>query len=109
MLDKRLLKTFNSDDCTQYRTERENWLKLTKERLKRLRAKQSKNPEWKSYDQYANDFVGIDIRIEEQEAVLEELLQEIELINAKAQELGKELKEEIRRTENFQIPMELKM
>jgi len=50
---------------------------LTRERLRRLQMLKEKNPAWEAYDKYADAPVGIDIRIEEQEAVLEELADEI--------------------------------
>jgi len=54
---------------------------MTAVRLSRLQATQSKNPKWAAYDKYADDVVGIDIRIEEQYAVAEELNGDLKLIN----------------------------
>lgn len=87
MIDKRFLKKFTLEDCTQCRIELSESLKLTKERLGRLKRKQKENPAWVAYCKYADAFVGIDIRIEEQLAVREEIEQNIVLVDARAREL----------------------
>ncbi len=110
MIDKRLLKKFTLEDCTQCRRELGEYLRLTKERIKRLKKKQAENPAWTAYCKYADAFVGIDIHIEEQEAVLEEYKQDIELVDARAVEITEQAcKAEIKakRAEAVQIPMEL--
>jgi len=86
------------------------WLKLTKERIRRLQRKQKENPTWIAYDKHADDFVGIDIRLEEQQAVLEEQLQDIELVDERAREIAEESKRatvKAIRAGQIQIPMEL--
>jgi hypothetical protein len=110
MIDKRLLKKYTLEDCTQIRRELGVSLRLTKERLKRLKKKQAENPAWAAYDKYADAFVGIDIRIEEQEAVLEELKRDIELVNARAQEIVEEAKrvvEKERRDKEVQLELRI--
>jgi hypothetical protein len=105
-----LLKKFTLDDCTQYKLDLDGWVKLTRERLRRLKRKQIRNPAWIAYDKYADEFVGIDIRIEEQQAVLEEQLQDIEAVDKRAEELvteSKRIAAKARRDSEIQIPMEL--
>jgi len=109
-MDKRLLKKFTLEDCTQYRREFGEWLKLTKERLRRLKIRQSENPDWAAYDKYADDFVGIDIRIEEQLAVREEIEQDIVLVDTRAQEIVEESKRAVEKERrDGEIQLELKI
>jgi len=110
MLDKRLLKKFTIEDCNQVRRELDESLKLTKKRLRRLERKQSENPAWAAYDKYADAFVGIDIRIEEQLAVREEIEQDIILVDERAVELTervKQLAEKERREGEVQLELGL--
>ncbi len=53
--------------------ETECWeaIALTERRIERLKDTQKRNPGWHSFDRYADADVGIDVRIEEQQAVLE--------------------------------------
>lgn len=52
-------------------------LELTHRRIAKLRITAEKRPDWKAYDKYAEEVVGIKIRIEEQEAVRDLLLDDI--------------------------------
>jgi len=76
MLDKYIIRKFTLADCQEYKEATKAELALTGLRLSQLLTTQAKNPEWAAYDKYADDVVGIDIRIEEQEAVLE-LLEDV--------------------------------
>jgi len=48
-------------------------LALTLRRVAKLLVTQKRNPTWAAYDKYADDVVGIDVRIEEQEAIIEHI------------------------------------
>jgi len=103
MLTKQILRKFNATDCQEARDNIEAEMKLQVIRLERLRTTQAKNPEWAAYDKYADDIVGIDIRIEEQCAVAEMLEDDLELvadrqliIKAKEASPGKSEKEAVR-------------
>ena len=80
MLDKRTVKKLTLADCQGYRESIKAELVLTGLRLSRLLDTQDKNPEWAAYDKYADDVVGIGIRIEEQYAVQEELEENLRLL-----------------------------
>ena len=73
MLTKMIVRKYTAADCQEYREDIQSELKLTAIRIERLFATQAKNPDWKAYDKYADDIVGIDIRLEEQHAVSEML------------------------------------
>jgi hypothetical protein len=110
VIDKRLLKKFTIKDCTQCRIELSESLKLTKERLRRLKRKQKENSDWVAYDKYADAPVGIDIRIEEQLVVGKEIEQDIILVDERACEVIEESKRaaiKIRKAGEVQIPMRL--
>jgi len=81
MLKKQIVRKFTLADCQEYREDTKAELALTGLRLSRLLSTQDKNPKWAAYDKYADDIVGIDIRIEEQYAVHEELNEALRLIN----------------------------
>ena len=80
MLDKRFVKHCTLADCKEQRESIEAERMLTVTRLERLRNTQANNPNWEAYDKYADDMVGIDIRIEEQQAVQEELEDDLRLL-----------------------------
>ena len=80
MLDKRIVRKFTLADCQEYREATKAELALTGLRLSRLLSTQDKNPKWAAYDKYADEIVGIDIRIEEQYAVHEELEEALRLL-----------------------------
>jgi len=110
MINKRLLQKFTLEDCIQIRRELGESLKLTKERIRRLKRKQKENPTWVAYDKYADEPIGIDIRIEEQSEVLVEFEQDIVLVDERACEITEEAKRAVtktKRAEEIQIPMEL--
>jgi len=110
MLDKRLLKKFTIEDCNQVRRELGESLRLTKERLRRLKRKEKENPSWAAYDKYADAFVGIDIRIEEQQAVREEIEQDIILVDGRACEIIAESKRAVEKErKDGEIQLELKI
>jgi len=80
MLGKQIVRKFTLADCQEYREAIKAELALTGLRLSRLLSTQDKNPKWAAYDKYADDIVGIDIRIEEQYAVYEELNEDLRLL-----------------------------
>ena len=90
MLDKHIVRKFTLTDCQEYREAIKAELALTDLRLSRLLSTQDKNPKWAAYDKYADDIVGIDIRIEEQYAVSEMLKGELTLIDEREDTLKKE-------------------
>ncbi|GAH53853.1 unnamed protein product, partial [marine sediment metagenome] len=47
-----------------------------------LRKTQASRPDWKGYDPYIDEYVGIDIRIEEQEAVRDMIEDALKLMAA---------------------------
>lgn len=80
MLEKRFVNKLNLADCRGFKASIGAELKLTHIRLEKLKKTQAKNPKWAAYDQYADDIVGIDIRIEEQYAVSEDLESDLGLL-----------------------------
>lgn len=64
------------------------WIALTKRRLERLKATQAKHPDWKAFDPMVGEDVGIDIRIEEQEAVLEMYTKEMQGLEEAMEQAG---------------------
>jgi len=80
MLNKVIVRKFTLADCRGYKESIGAELKLTHRRLERLKNTQAKNPKWAAYDYLADDIVGIDTRIEEQQAVFEELENDLGLL-----------------------------
>ena len=80
MLTKQMVRKFNKAECQEARDNIISWQALTDTRIERLKATQVKNPNWAAYDKYADDIVGIDIRIEEQSAVRDMLDEELQII-----------------------------
>ena len=78
MLEKRIVRKLTTEECHEWIGDLKHEKALTGIRLSRLLATQSKNPGWAAYDKYADDIVGIDIRIEEQYAVAEWLEDDIQ-------------------------------
>ena len=85
MLDKHIVGKFTLADCQEYRESIEAERMLTVTRLERLHNTQARKPKWVAYDKYADDIVGIDIRIEEQHAVLSMLVEELNLLSDREQ------------------------
>ena len=81
MLDKHFVRKLDLNECRRYIDDLEHEKALTGIRLSRLLSTQDKNPNWAAYDKYADDIVGIDIRIEEQYAVAEMLEDDIRQLN----------------------------
>ncbi|MCJ7633674.1 hypothetical protein MUP77_14950 [Candidatus Bathyarchaeota archaeon] len=79
MLDQ-LVKRLDRQGCQEYQEGYQRELDLTNRRLERLRNKQKKNPNFEAYDYYANEKVSIVTRIEEWEAVKDELEWILEII-----------------------------
>jgi len=80
MLDKAFVKKLSPADCNLIEEHLEVEVILTNTRIERLQTTQAKNPTWAAYDKYADDLVGIDIRIEEQNAVAGMLEDDLRLI-----------------------------
>lgn len=81
MLDKYFIRRFNEEECIEEIENIKRLQLLTTERLRRLEVTKAKNPGWAAYDKFADDIVGIDIRIEEQSAVSEMFEGTLELVN----------------------------
>jgi len=80
MLDTRLVRLLDKETCLEHQEAYRKELDLTDRRLERLRKKQEQNPNFSAYDVYADDQVDICTRIEEFEAVKDELEWYLELI-----------------------------
>jgi len=80
MLTKMMIRKYTAEDCQEYREDIQAELKRTATRIERLFATQAKNPGWAAYDKYADDIVGIDIRLDEQHAVGEMLEDDLLII-----------------------------
>jgi len=103
MLTKMILRKYNQADCQEAIDDIVSQQVLTETRIERLKATQAKNPDWAAYDKYADDIVGIDIRIEEQYACRDWLEDQLTLvtereliIKAKEAHPGESEKEAIR-------------
>lgn len=81
MLDRYLIKRLDCEGCLEYKERSEHDLELTNRRLQTVKHKQQVNPGFKSYDVWADGMVDIATRIEEQEAIKEELESDLELLN----------------------------
>jgi len=73
LLDRQLVKRLDRQGCLEYQEGYQRELDLAARRLERLRNKQKQNPNFEVYDYYAGEKVSIDTRIEEWEAVKDEL------------------------------------
>jgi len=73
MLDKYFISKATAEECQIYLKDIDIEIGLTASRIEKLKATQDRNPGWRAYDKYADDIVGIDIRIEEEYAVREML------------------------------------
>ena len=87
MLDKRFAKMLYHGQCLEYQEDYQNQLTLTNRRLERLRVTQKRDPNWKGFNPYADDYVGIDTYIEEQEAVKGEIEEFLGIIQDRLAEL----------------------
>lgn len=73
MLDRQLVKRLDRQGCQEYQEGYLRELDLATRRLERLRNKQKQNSNFAAYDYYAGENVSIAVRIEEWEAVKDEL------------------------------------
>ena len=80
MVDKAWLKKIDEDSLGRLREELTREFFLTQRRLAALRKTQVRDPGWKALDPLIDEVVGIDIRIEEQEAVKGELTEQLGMI-----------------------------
>jgi len=74
------MKRLSDEDLKQYLSQWEEEFILTDRRLIALRRTQATKPDWSAYDPYVDEVVGIGVRIEEQEAILDELTNLITLV-----------------------------
>ncbi|MCJ7829334.1 MAG: hypothetical protein MUP81_06310 [Dehalococcoidia bacterium] len=81
MLDRQLVKRLDRQGCQEYQEGYLRELDLANRRLGRLLNKQKQNPNFEAFDYYANEKVSIDTRIEEWEAVIDELEWYLDLLN----------------------------
>ena len=80
MLDRQLVKRLDRQGCQEYQEGYLRELDLANRRLERLRNKQKQNPNFEAYDYYAGEKVSIAVRIEEWEAVKDELEWYLEIL-----------------------------
>lgn len=81
MLDTFMFKYMDRQSCLDYKETYNGWLELTNRRIERIRSKQAANPDFKAYDKWADDFVDIDTRLEEQLAIADELASDMKGLN----------------------------
>ena len=67
------IKHLNLEECIECECDYSRQLELTNRRLLAVQNKQKVNPDFKSYDIWADEMVSIDIRIDEQLAIMEEI------------------------------------
>ena len=72
MFNRNDVKKLTEQDIAEYERYYTEELRLTERRLPSLRRRQEREPTWSAYDPRIGEEVGIDIRIEEQEAVRDE-------------------------------------
>lgn len=85
MLTQQQLKQLTDTDIEEYLECYRRELELTERRLAALKRRQAIEPSWCHYDPMVGEDVSIDIRIEEQEAVLNEYEIYIELFTAETE------------------------
>lgn len=78
MLEKRIVRKLTTEECHEWIDDLKREKALTVIRIEKLFATWAKNPGWAAYDKYADDIVGIDIRLDEQHAVAEWLDDDIQ-------------------------------
>lgn len=76
------------EEAVARRADLQYYTDLANRRLERLKATQAKNPDWEAYDPRIDEVIGIDIRIEEQEAVLGELTDELTRLEEAMEKAG---------------------
>ena len=91
MLDRRFAKSLDRQGCLEYQEGYQRELDLANRRLERLRNKQKQNPNFEAFDYYVGEKVSIDTRIEEWEAVIDELECYLEILQERLNAL--EIKE----------------
>lgn len=88
------LKVFALGELERMVIDCQGYIALTTRRRDALKRTQAVNPGWQSYDKHSEAVVGIDVRIEEQQAILES--QECDLIDIE-KEISKRRKDNLRR------------
>lgn len=76
------------EDAIRRRQVLEEYIELTGRRLERLKATQKRKPNWEGYDPFIDERVGIDVRIEEQQAVLEVSNDDLAALNEAMEKVG---------------------
>lgn len=82
MLDKVTVRKLSDADLERAAGELTDFIALTDRRLSALRRRQARDPDWKALDPLIDEEVGIDVRIEEQEAVRQEAEENLALVDA---------------------------
>ena len=82
-------KKYSIEDCAEQRLYLQAEINRLERILSKLSVTQSKNPNWTAYDKYTEEDIGIDIRIEEQRAALEEQENNLRLIKEQEDNLYK--------------------
>jgi hypothetical protein len=88
MLDRRFAKSLDRQGCLEYQEGYLRELDLANRRLGRLIKKKESYPNFESYDYYVGEKVSIDTRIEEWEAVIDELEWYLEIIQERRNALA---------------------
>ncbi len=76
-----ILKSMRGEDIAERMAIDEEQLALTNRRLAALLRRQEREPTWTAFDLFIGENVSIDIRIEEQRAVRDELIEEIAMLS----------------------------
>ncbi len=98
-LNMNIFKHFSPESLKELKTKTRQQIALAEKRIERLRQTEKKRPDWQSFDKYIGEQVGIDIRIEEQQASLGEsegMLKQIETELDRRRGLNQTMKMELR-------------
>lgn len=81
MFTRQDLKRLSDEDIEEYTGYYQEQLALTERRLAALLKTRAVQPRWSAFDPFIGEEVGIDIRIEEQEAVRDEITDYLQLFS----------------------------
>ena len=82
MLKAQVLKQLSEQDINEFISEYHHELVLTNRRLDALQCRKKREPTWEALDPMIQEYVGINIRIEEQLAVKDELIAQLVLLES---------------------------
>lgn len=81
-MDKNLVKRLSNNGLKEVQDSLSTELLLTHSRLSRLRNTKKANPDWRGYNPMIDEYITIDILIEERVAAFEELKEQREILSA---------------------------